>query len=229
MRSRPPGNAPVADQGQIQVDLFGRINGEGWHLGGEDDVLEGIAAVQKRFKIDDKRIMLRGFSQGGEGGWHIALHHPDRFAAAEIGAGTWSRRSELPDLKPWQRPVLEVWEDMEKWALNIYNLPLAGHDGDHDTDQRGQRASELADAGSRGQLESSLHTRAQLEKEGFICKGDALQPACEGTPAVSTFAQHRPWHQPAHANASRCLPERMGRQRPVLARPHPLRDLHDPL
>ena len=95
-----PGNPPVADLGQIQVDLFGRINGEGWHFGGEADVFEGIAAMQHRFKIDDKRIILRGFSQGGEGAWHIALHHPDRFAAAEIGAGTWSRRAEMPRSSP---------------------------------------------------------------------------------------------------------------------------------
>ena len=50
-----PGNVPVADQGQIQVDLFGRINGAGWHWAGEADIFEGIAAVKKRFKIDDKR------------------------------------------------------------------------------------------------------------------------------------------------------------------------------
>jgi hypothetical protein len=68
MNPRPPGNAPVADQGQIQVDLFGRINSAGWHWAGEADVFETIAAVKKRFRIDDKRVMLRGFSMGGEGG-----------------------------------------------------------------------------------------------------------------------------------------------------------------
>src|SRR4029078_5999075 len=44
-----PGTVPVADQGQIQVDLFGRINGAGCHWAGEADVFEGIAAVKKRF------------------------------------------------------------------------------------------------------------------------------------------------------------------------------------
>src|ERR1017187_6533024 len=120
-----PGN--VADQGQIQIDLFGRIKGEGWHFGGEADVFEGIAAIEKRFKIDEKRIMLRGFSQGGEGAWHIALHHPDRFAAAEIGAGTWSRRAQMPGLEPYQLAVLQIWENMEEWALNAFNMPLAAH------------------------------------------------------------------------------------------------------
>lgn len=74
---------------------FGRINGAGWRWAGERDVFEPIAAVKKRFNIDDKRIILRGFSRVGEGAWHISLHHPDRFAAAEIGAGTVSRTAEI--------------------------------------------------------------------------------------------------------------------------------------
>jgi pimeloyl-ACP methyl ester carboxylesterase len=190
MNTRPPGNAPVADQGQIQLDCFGRINGAGWHWGGESDVFEAIAAVKKRFKIDDRRIMLRGFSQGGEGGWHVALHHPDAFAAAEIGAGTWSRRAEQTTLKPWQRPPLEIWEDMEKYALNIFNLPLAAHDGDMDNQINAVNAPPGApNPNSRGQLESSLHTRAQLEKEGFPCTGEPDNLHYEGAPGIFLISQ----------------------------------------
>jgi pimeloyl-ACP methyl ester carboxylesterase len=161
-RTRPPGNAPVADQGQIQLDCFGRINGAGWHWAGEMEPLEAIAAVERRYKIDDRRVILRGFSQGGEGAWNISLHYPDRFAAAEVGAGTVSgtvqRRAArgLPPLEPFQLATLKIWENMPEWALNIYNLPLAGHDGENDP----------------GQLESSLRTRAQLEKEGFPSEGE---------------------------------------------------------
>ncbi len=166
-----PSNPPVADQGQIQVDLFGRLNSAGWHWGGEADVFEAIQAVEKRFKIDDQRILLRGFSMGGEGAWHIALHYPDRFAAAEIGAGTWSRRSQLPGLQPYQYATLKIWENMEEWALNAFNLPLAAHDGDADT-QIASLPGPPPGVETRGQLESSLRTRAQLEKEGFAAQGD---------------------------------------------------------
>jgi pimeloyl-ACP methyl ester carboxylesterase len=165
---RPPGNAPVADQGQIQLDCFGRINGAGWHRAGEADVFEAIAAVKQRFKIDDKRIMLRGFSMGGEGAWHIALHYPDRFAAAEIGAGTVSRRAQQGGLEPYQLLTLRIWENISEWALNIYNLPLAGHDGENDP----------------GQLESSLRARAQLEKEGFRSEGDPDYLHSKGAPGL---------------------------------------------
>ena len=154
LNRRGSGSAP--NQGEIQLDCFGRINGAGWHWAGEMDVFESIAAVKKRFNIDDKRIILRGFSQGGEGAWHISLHYPDRFAAAEIGAGTVSRTAQRPGLTPYQRSTLRIWENISEWALNIYNLPLAGHDGENDP----------------AQLESSLRARAQLEKEGFPSVGD---------------------------------------------------------
>jgi pimeloyl-ACP methyl ester carboxylesterase len=163
------GNPPVADHGQIQLDCFGRINGAGWHWAGERDVFESIAAVKKRLNIDDKRIILRGFSQGGEGAWHISLHHPDQFAAAEIGAGTVSRTAEQrPDLQPYQLATLRIWENISEWALNIHNLPLAGHDGENDP----------------GQLESSLRARAQLEKEGFPSVGDPDYLRSQGAPGL---------------------------------------------
>ncbi|HVY70107.1 MAG TPA: hypothetical protein VHH73_09270, partial [Verrucomicrobiae bacterium] len=162
------GSGNVADQGQIQLDCFGRVNGAGWHWAGEMDVFESIAAVKKRFNIDDKRVIIRGFSQGGEGAWHISLHHPDCFAAAEIGAGTVSRRAQQGGLTPWQLATLRIWENISEWALNIYNLPLAGHDGENDP----------------GQLESSLRARAQLEKEGFPSVGDPDYLRSQGAPGL---------------------------------------------
>jgi pimeloyl-ACP methyl ester carboxylesterase len=169
LNRKGPGNPPVADHGQIQLDCFGRINGAGWHWAGERDVFESITAVKKRFNIDDKRIIIRGFSQGGEGAWHISLHHPDQFAAAEIGAGTVSRTAEMrPDLKPFQLATLRIWENISEWALNIHNLPLAGHDGETDL----------------GQLESSLRARAQLEKEGYPSVGDPDYLRSQGAPGL---------------------------------------------
>jgi pimeloyl-ACP methyl ester carboxylesterase len=168
LNRRGAGNPPVADQGQIQLDCFGRINGAGWHWAGEADVFESIAAVKKRLNIDDRRIMIRGFSQGGEGAWHISLHYPDRFAAAEIGAGTVSRTGQRQDLTDYQRATLRIWENISEWALNIHNLPLAGHDGENDP----------------GQLESSLRARAQLEKEGFPSVGEPDYLRSQGAPGL---------------------------------------------
>jgi pimeloyl-ACP methyl ester carboxylesterase len=178
-----PGRPPVADNGQIQLDVFGRVNSAGYHWAGEADVFEAIAAVRKRFKIDDRRILLRGFSMGGEGAWHIALHYPDRFAAAEIGAGTWSPRGSMPGLEPYQYAALRIWENMPEWALNIFNLPLAGHDGDTDT-QTPTVPQPSPGTPNRGQLESSLRTRAQLEKEGFPSEGEPDFLRSKGAPGL---------------------------------------------
>lgn len=178
-----PSKPPVADAGQIQLDLYGRWNGGGWHYAGEVDVFEALAAVQKRYKIDPSRILLRGFSMGGEGAWHIALHHPDRWAAAEIGAGTWSRRPQMPGLAPYQYATLRIWENFTEWALNAFNLPLAGHDGDNDT-QVSSLPPPPPGTPSRGQLESSLKVRDQLAKEGFPLEGDPNDLAAKGTPAI---------------------------------------------
>lgn len=178
-----PSKPPVADNGQIQLDLYGRWNGCGYHWAGEADVFEALAALEKRYKIDPDRILLRGFSMGGEGAWNVALHYPDRWAAAEIGAGTWSRRAEMPGLAPYQLATLRIWENMAEWALNVFNLPLAGHDGDHDT-QVSSLPPPPAGTRSRGQLESSIRTREQLVKEGFPSEGEPDDYKAKGTPAV---------------------------------------------
>ncbi len=178
-----PQKPPVADCGQITLDLFGRWNGSAYHYAGEADVFEALAAVERRYKIDTKRIVLRGFSMGGAGAWNIALHHPDRWVAAEIGAGTWSNRASLPGLPAYQVATLRIWENMEQWALNVFNLPLAGHDGDHDT-QVPSLPAPPAGTPHRGQLESSLRTKAQLVREGFELEGEPDFQRVKGTPAI---------------------------------------------
>jgi hypothetical protein len=181
--SRGPAKPPVADAGQIDLDVYGRWNGAGYHFAGEVDVFEALAAVQKRYKIDPARILLRGFSMGGEGAWNIALHNPDRWAAAEIGAGTWSRRPDMPGLEPYQYAALRIWENMTDWALNAFNMPLAGHDGDHDT-QVSSLPPPPPGTPSRGQLESSLKVRDQLVKEGFPMEGDPNDLRARGIRAI---------------------------------------------
>jgi pimeloyl-ACP methyl ester carboxylesterase len=164
-----PNTAYTADIGQLTLDCYGRGNNAN-HQAGEVDIFEGITAMQRRFKVDPERILLRGFSLGGAAAWHIALQYPDRWAAAEIGAGTYPGRLvyAATPFPPYQNGPLHIYENIIDWALNAFNLPLAGHDGDADD----QVATVGAPRGSapmpnRGQLESSLRVRAQLAKEGL--------------------------------------------------------------
>ncbi len=171
----------AADVGQIIVDCYGRWNNAN-HWAGEVDVFEAIEQVKARYKIDPDRVVLRGFSLGGAGAWHVALHHPSDFAAAEIGAGTWPRRSSMPGFPPYQQATLRIWENIIDWSLNAFNLPLAAHDGDSDSGASGLPA--IPGEVNRGQLESSLRSRAQLEREGFKSEGDPNYLRVTGTPAI---------------------------------------------
>src|SRR5438105_10722732 len=80
----------VPDWGQLEVQFLGRGNNAS-HWAGEVDVYETVAAISRRFKVDSSRLVLRGFSLGGAGAWHVALHNPGMWVAADIGAGTWPR------------------------------------------------------------------------------------------------------------------------------------------
>ena len=127
---------------------------------------------------------------GGEGAWHIALHYPDRFAAAEIGAGTISTRECLvPGLTDYQKATLRVYENMPEWSLNAHNLPLAAHDGDNDT-QTCCVPPLPPGTKHRGQLESSLAAKAQMEKEHFVMEGEPDFLKAKGTRSMFLISQN---------------------------------------
>ncbi len=67
---------PVTPQpDRIELLVYGRTN-NAYRWAGEADVFEALDAVKSNYKIDEKRIVLRGFSMGGAGTWHIGLHYP---------------------------------------------------------------------------------------------------------------------------------------------------------
>jgi pimeloyl-ACP methyl ester carboxylesterase len=190
-----PNTAYTADVGQLTLDCYGRGNNAN-HQAGEVDIFEGIEAMQRRFKVDPDRVILRGFSLGGAGAWHIALHYPDRWAAAEIGAGTYPGRLmyAATPFPPYQHGPLHIYENIIDWALNASNLPLAGHDGDADNQVATVGAARgNAPTPNRGQLESSLRVRAQLAKEGFPSEGPEGNWTVKGTRniyLISANTQH---------------------------------------
>ncbi len=177
----------TAGVGQITLDAYGRWNNAN-HWAGEVDVFEAIEEVRSRYRIDPDRIILRGFSLGGAGAWHIALQYPDRFAAADIGAGTYPRRWQMPGFPPYQQATLRIWENILEWSLNAFNIPIAAHDGDNDTGVSG--LPPVPGEKSRGQLESSLRVRAQLEKEGFPSEGEPNFLRAKGSPSIFLISEN---------------------------------------
>ncbi len=155
--------------GTIQIELFGRGN-NAFHWPGEADIFEGIAAVSKAYKIDPARIALRGFSMGGAGVWHSALHHPGLWASVEAGAGdTESHRMRvLPDLAPHQQAMCRLFDNTYEWMLNAFNMPFIGYVGEID-----------------GSFSKHVAARGQLAKEGFHFEGVSFTTGLHVTEAPS--------------------------------------------
>jgi len=53
----------------------------GWQLDGGKAAMAALDKTLKEFNGDPKRVILTGYSAGGNGTWFLASRHPDRFAA----------------------------------------------------------------------------------------------------------------------------------------------------
>jgi pimeloyl-ACP methyl ester carboxylesterase len=168
---KPPeirqGGIPLAPIDFIQIECLGRTN-NAYRWAGEADVLEAVEAAKRSYAIDENRILLRGFSMGGAGAWHLGLHYPDRWAAIEAGAGftetiEYARMKNLPD---YQLKALHIY-DSQDYALNVFQLPTVGYGGEEDR-----------------QLAASVNIRKQLGKEGFSFEPDGLNWKTKELPVV---------------------------------------------
>lgn len=143
------GDKPVT-QDYITLDVFGRGN-NAYRWAGETDVFEALDSVKARYKIDEKKIVLRGFSMGGAGAWHIGLHYPDKWAAVEAGAGFTETKkyAKLGPLVGYQDAMLRIYDAVE-YAANAQMVPVVGYGGEIDP-----------------QLQASVNIRARLAAEGI--------------------------------------------------------------
>jgi hypothetical protein len=94
---------------------------------GEDDVMRVVDWVMERYPVDRARVSITGPSMGGIGTAACALHHPDRFAAAEplCGYHSYFIRSDINKdwMHPWERYGAEVRSNA-LWAENGMYLPM---------------------------------------------------------------------------------------------------------
>lgn len=78
----------------------------------EKDVMNVLAIVRTDFTIDDRRIYLMGHSMGGGGTWHLALKHPDIWAAlAPIAPAIFQPATDVAKIK--HIPVILVQGDAD--------------------------------------------------------------------------------------------------------------------
>lgn len=139
----------IAPPNTIVLHLYGRYCNAN-KLAGEIDCLEALEAVQSQYRIDEDRILMRGFSMGGAAAWQFAVHYTDLFAAAAPGAGF----SETPDfLKVFQKETLmptdfekTLWHmyDCPDWCVNLSQLPTIAYSGEEDSQKQAADIMEAA-------------------------------------------------------------------------------------
>ena len=139
--SHDGGKEAPKDLGYVQLEVYGRGN-NAYRWAGETDVFEAFEGFQaaeanrlKRPMIDESKIVLRGFSMGGAGTWHLGLQHPFRFAVMGPGAGfstTHGYIKGLPNPLPdHQEKCLRIYDAVD-YAENVFDIPVVAYSGSND-------------------------------------------------------------------------------------------------
>jgi predicted peptidase len=82
----------------------------------EQLIFDLLDTIQEKFNIDPERILITGYSLGGNGVWHYAGRYPDRFSAAIVMAGTPPEDALEID---WQIPLMVI-HGREDEVLPLY-------------------------------------------------------------------------------------------------------------
>jgi predicted esterase len=148
------GDAPASPEpapDYVRLDIFGRGN-VGYRWAGETDIFEALdhfVSVERLLGrdalLDPARVVLRGFSMGGAGTWHLGLHRPDRWCVLGPGAGFVSTHGyvkNLPDPLPrYQEACLRIY-DAADYAANAFNVPVVAYAGADDPQLQAARTIE---------------------------------------------------------------------------------------
>lgn len=132
------GNAPK-DLGYVQLEVYGRGN-NAYRWAGETDVWEAWGHFEHSSRsVDRDRVVLRGFSMGGAGTWHIGLHTPSEFCVIGPGAGftaTHGYIANLPKQLPdYQEKCLHIY-DAVNYTENAFNVPVVAYSGEKDAQKK---------------------------------------------------------------------------------------------
>lgn len=184
--------AAPKDLGYIQVEPYGRGN-NAYRWAGEKDVFEAIQGVMHDHPIDSRRVVLRGFSMGGAGTWHIGLHHPGWFCVMGPGAGfttTHGYIASLPaQLPDHQEKCLHIY-DARDYAENAFNIPVVAYSGEKDAQKKAAdniendlkafkgslRFTHLVAPGLAHQMPAEWQAKAEAEYRKYAEPGRELVP-----------------------------------------------------
>jgi len=123
---------------------------------GEIDSFECLEHAKKHYRIDENRLVARGFSMGGAACWQFGVHYPSLWAACAPGAGF----AETPEfLNNFQNETVKpTWYEEKLWRMynatdyaeNLFNLPTVAYSGEID------RQKQAADVMARELLRENI-------------------------------------------------------------------------
>jgi dienelactone hydrolase len=143
------GDKPAPAEDFVHIDLYGR--GENaYRWAGETDLQEAVdnflgveQALNRGPLIDRNRFVLRGFSMGGAGTWHLGLHRPSSWCVLGPGAGftaTHGYVKGLPEKLPaFQEDCLTIYDAID-YAENAFNVPVVAYAGAEDDQLKATQA-----------------------------------------------------------------------------------------
>ena len=193
------------DLGYVQFEPYGRGN-NAYRWAGETDVWEVVSDVmlwggvypqppspKQVTSLDRNRVVLRGFSMGGAGTWHIGLHHPSMFCVIGPGAGFTTTHGyvanltkQLPD---YQEKCLRIYDAID-YAENAFNVPVVAYSGEKDAQKRAAdnienalkrfkepfRFTHLVAPGLEHQMPAEWQAKAEVEYRKYADKGREPNP-----------------------------------------------------
>jgi dienelactone hydrolase len=195
-RHRGAENAP-REQDWVQLDIYGRGN-NGYRWAGEVDVAEAMdnfLAIERHLNrdqlIDRARVVLRGFSMGGTGTYHMGLHRPDHWCVLGPGAGFGPARGSargVPEkLPPYQEVCLHIYDAVD-CAENAFDVPIVAYVGADDPSAAAARALQarlktagvpmtlLVAPGVGHRFPSEWQQKAQAEYARYLVQGRPEYP-----------------------------------------------------
>jgi dienelactone hydrolase len=146
-RMKNPGQFTPADA--FVLHPYGRYCNAN-KFAGEIDCFEALEHIKKSYRIDEDRIVMRGFSMGGAACWQFAVHYSDVWCAAAPGAG-FSETAEFLDVFQKEK-VQPTWYEKKLWrlydcpdyAVNLFNLPTVAYSGEIDRQKQAADVMERA-------------------------------------------------------------------------------------
>lgn len=137
LTERETRNGEFTPRDTIVLHLYGRYCNAN-KFAGEVDLFEVLDKVKQQYRIDENRILVRGFSMGGASAWQFGTHYPGLWAAIAPGAG-FSESAQFLRLKldgetapPWWEQKLFHLYDATDYAANLFNTPLVAYNGEND-------------------------------------------------------------------------------------------------